>query len=401
MTNIYYLRNYATVAFLAVVAIVVAFFLWFSNSLVRDLAAQERARMQIWADATREIVNAVSSSDMAESDHINFLLSIIKANDNIPVLLTDDNGNIIGHRNFDLPEPVDSLNPMYISPANEVFLKSKFEKLSHSPNVIHISIDNNVSQHIYYEDSTLLRNLSLFPYIQLIVMLAFVAVVYFAVSATKRAEQNKVWVGLSKETAHQLGTPISSLMAWTELLRETGADTSMVEEMDKDVKRLSTIASRFSKIGSQPQREPTDLVNVIQHSAAYMATRISSRVNLTVEACDAPLEVNMSEPLIEWVMENLIKNAVDAMEGLGAIDIKIKREADTAVVLVRDTGKGMSRKMRKNVFRPGFTTKKRGWGLGLTLAKRIIEQYHSGSIVIAASDPGNGTTFRIQLPLIT
>lgn len=386
-------------AFLAVTAAVVAFFLWFSNSLVHDLAAQERARMQIWADATREIVNAVSSSDMAESDHINFLLSIIKANDNIPVLLTDDAGNIIDHRNFNLPEPVDSLNPMYISPANEAFLKSKYEKLSHSPNVIHISIDKGVSQHIYYEDSTLLRNLSLFPYIQLAVMFAFVAVVYFAVSASKRAEQNKVWVGLSKETAHQLGTPISSLMAWTELMRETGADPAMVSEMDKDVRRLSTIASRFSKIGSRPQMEPADLRHTVEHSASYMATRISSRVKLTVESCAEPLEVNMSEPLIEWVMENLIKNAVDAMEGHGAIDISLTCEAGNAVISVSDTGKGMSRKMRKNVFRPGFTTKKRGWGLGLTLAKRIIEQYHSGLITIAASEPGIGTTFRIQLPL--
>lgn len=401
MTNIYDLRNYATVAFLAVTAAVVAFFLWFSNSLVRDLAAQERARMQIWADATREIVNAVSSSDMAESDHINFLLSIIKANDNIPVLLTDDDGNIIDHRNFNLPEPVDSLNPMYISPANEAFLKSKYEKLSHSPNVIHITIDKGISQHIYYEDSTLLRNLSLFPYIQLAVMLAFVAVVYFAVSASKRAEQNKVWVGLSKETAHQLGTPISSLMAWTELMRETSTDPAMVNEMDKDVRRLSTIASRFSKIGSRPQMEPADLRTVAERSATYMATRISSRVKLTVESCDEPLEVNMSEPLVEWVMENLIKNAVDAMEGHGAIDIRLKCEAGNAVILVSDTGKGMSRKMRKNVFRPGFTTKKRGWGLGLTLAKRIIEQYHSGSIAVAASEPGVGTTFRIQLPLRT
>lgn len=397
--NIYDIRRYGTVAFIVIVGVVVAFFLYFSNSLVRDLAVQERARMQIWADATREIVNAVSSADQSESDHIDFLLSIIIANNNIPVLITDDAGNIVDHRNFRLPEPVDSLNPMYVSEANEAYLRQKLEKLSHSPNVIHIAIEPGINQHIYYEDSTLLRNLSLYPYIQLAVMLAFVAVVYVAVSSSKRAEQNKVWVGLSKETAHQLGTPISSLMAWIELMRATDADPEMVEEMDKDVKRLSTIASRFSKIGSRPQMEPVNLNEVVGQSALYMSTRISSRVKLTVDTSPECLEVNMSEPLVEWVMENLIKNAVDAMEAQGSIDIRLSRAGNMAEVLVSDTGKGMSRKMRKNVFRPGFTTKKRGWGLGLTLAKRIIEQYHSGQISVAASEPGKGTTFRILLPL--
>ena len=398
--NIYDIRRYGTVAFLVATGAVVALFLYFSDSLVNDLAEQERARMQIWADATKEIVNATASPDPTASDHIDFLLSIIIANNNIPVLITDDGGNIVDHRNFRLPEPIDSLNPMFISEANEAFLRGKLEKLSHSSNVIHIAIDEGVNQHIYYEDSTLLRHLSLYPYIQLIVMLAFVAVVYFAVNSSRRAEQNKVWVGLSKETAHQLGTPISSLMAWIELMRSMDADPEMVEEMDKDVKRLSTIASRFSKIGSRPQMEDAALAEVVSNSARYMSTRISSRVKLTVEGADEPMDVRMSAPLIEWVMENLIKNAVDAMEAQGAIDISMSRQGNMAEILVTDTGKGMSRKMRKNVFRPGFTTKKRGWGLGLTLAKRIIEQYHSGQICVASSDPGRGTTFRILLPLV-
>lgn len=397
--SIYDIRRYGTATFLVAVGLVVAVFLYFSNSLVSDLAAQERARMQIWADATKEIVNVTASPDSEGSDHIDFLLSIIIANTNIPVLITDDGGNIVDHRNFKLPEPIDSLNPLYISEANKAYLRGKLEKLSHSSNVIDISIAPGVSQHIFYEDSTLLKHLSLYPYIQLIVMLAFVAVVYFAVSSSKRAEQNKVWVGLSKETAHQLGTPISSLMAWVELMRVTDADKEMVEEMDKDVKRLSTIASRFSKIGSKPQMESADLNEVVSRSAAYMATRISARVKLTVTESGVPLTVNMSEPLVEWVMENLIKNAVDAMEAQGAIDIKLSPSGENAQILVKDTGKGMTRKMRKNVFRPGFTTKKRGWGLGLTLAKRIIEQYHNGQIAVVASEPGLGTTFRILLPL--
>ncbi len=399
--NIYDIRRYGTVAFLVTAGIVVGVFLWFSNTLVKDLADQERARMQIWADATKEIVNATSGTDESETAHINFLLSIIKANTNIPVLLTDDAGNIVDHRNLNLPEPVDSLNPLFISEANEKYLRHKLEELGKGQNVIHIAIEPGVRQHIYYEDSTLLRNLSLYPYIQLIVMLAFVAVVYFAVSSSKRAEQNKVWVGLSKETAHQLGTPISSLMAWIELMRAEGIDSDMVTEMDKDVRRLSTIASRFSKIGSRPSMEPCDLDETVRRSVQYMSSRISKRVSLSVSTPREATVVNMSEPLIEWVMENLIKNAVDAMEGEGSIDVRVSSDGPMATILVSDTGKGMTRKMRKNVFRPGFTTKKRGWGLGLTLAKRIIEQYHLGQISVLASEPGRGTTFRILLPLAT
>ncbi len=230
-------------------------------------------------------------------------------------------------------------------------------------------------------------------------MLAFIAVVYFAVSSTKRAEQNKVWVGLSKETAHQLGTPISSLMAWTEILKDTGADPEMVGEMNKDVNRLSTIASRFSKIGSQPQMERDDLNEVVFRAASYMKTRISSRINLSVELCDTPLPVSLSAPLLEWVMENLIKNAVDAMEGTGSIIVATSAAGGKARVTVTDTGKGIPRKNQKTVFNPGFTTKKRGWGLGLTLAKRIVEQYHKGRIFVAWSEPGKGTSFEIDLPI--
>ena len=269
--------------------------------------------------------------------------------------------------------------------------------------MIDIEIAPGNVQHLYYEDSTLLRRLSLYPYIQLLVMAAFILVVYFAVTSSKRAEQNKVWVGLSKETAHQLGTPISSLMAWVELMREQNVDPEIVGEMDKDVRRLSTIASRFSKIGSQPQIERFELGEVVTGAADYMRTRISSRIALTVTVTDGELPVAMSEPLIEWVMENLIKNAVDAMEGAGRITITASADESRrqAIVEVSDTGRGMTRKMRKDVFRPGFTTKKRGWGLGLTLARRIIQQYHHGRIYVSDSEPGAGTTFRILLPLIT
>lgn len=397
--NIYDIRRFGVVAFLIISLAMVAFFLYVSNNLVSDLAVQERERMQIWADATKQIADLGRDGEATSEENIDFLFSIIERNHTIPVVLTDDEGNILLHRNFDLPEPVDSLSPYLISPANEAFLRGKLSSLRNRSNVIHIIISPDNFQHLYYDDSKLLRRLSYYPYIQLLVMLAFIFVVYYAVSSTKRAEQNKVWVGLSKETAHQLGTPISSLMAWMELLQSMGVDAEMVREMNKDVNRLSTIASRFSKIGSKPQMEVDDLNKVVEKASSYMATRISSRINLRVELSAADLSVRLSAPLLEWVMENLIKNAVDAMEGSGSITILTACEGDKALVTVADTGKGIPRKNQKTVFNPGYTTKKRGWGLGLTLAKRIIEQYHSGRIYVMRSEPGVGTTFAIELPL--
>lgn len=360
--------------------------------------------MQIWANATREIAGA-GINDEGQGVDFDFLLSIIEENRNIPVLLTDDNDRIITHRNFNLPEPVDSANPLYISPANRAFLQKKLEGLRNTPNVIHIHITTGVDQHLYYEDSRLLRSLSFYPYVQVLVMLAFIAVLYFAMSSTKKAEQNKVWVGLSKETAHQLGTPISSLMAWTELLPEMGAPREAVDEIEKDVKRLATVASRFGKIGSTPTLELSDVGEVINRSTSYMATRISNRIKLTAEPSTDPLPAMLCEPLFQWVMENLIKNAVDAMDGSGSIDVTTRTEGQgknrKIIIDVTDSGKGIPRKNFKTVFHPGYTTKKRGWGLGLALAKRIVEQYHNGQIFVAASTPGQGTTFRIIVPAAT
>ena len=387
------------VTFLLVSLGLVAFFIYVSNNLVRDLAEQERERMQIWADATKQIADLGQYDDASSAENIEFLFSIIERNHTIPVLLTDDDGNILLHRNFDLPEEVDPSAPYFLSVANDQFLHRRLATLRNSQNVIHIIITPDNLQHLYYDDSKLLKRLSYYPYIQLGVMLVFIFVVYFAVNSTRRAEQNKVWVGLSKETAHQLGTPISSLMAWMELLRTMGVDEDTVAEMDKDVNRLSTIASRFSKIGSRPQMEVENLNDIVAHAASYMSTRISSRIDLTVSLSDKALPVRLSAPLLEWVMENLIKNAVDAMEGSGKIDIVTLSDGKRAVVNVTDTGKGIARKHQKTVFNPGYTTKKRGWGLGLTLAKRIIEQYHLGKIFVSWSEPGEGTRFTITMPL--
>ena len=402
MANIYDIRRYGKWVFLTIAAAVVVIFLYVSSNMVRDLARSERERMQIWADATKEIVkqlDAEAGDPNIPGADIDFLLRIIEGNTTIPVLLTDDAGNILNFRNFNLPEPVDSLNPMELSEVNRAFLRDRLEDLSHTNNKIDIVIAEGLQQHLYYEDSTLLKRLSLFPYIQLLVMIVFLLVVYFAVLNTKKAEQNKVWVGLSKETAHQLGTPISSLMAWMELLPEMGVDRDTVSEMDKDVRRLSTIASRFSKIGSKPQLEAGDVDETVRHAASYMGTRISPRIQFNTTFCDGPLPAMVSAPLFEWVMENLIKNAVDAMEGHGILGVETLRDGNSAVIEVTDTGKGIPRKNQKTVFNPGFTTKKRGWGLGLTLAKRIIEQYHHGRIFVKTSQPGVGTTFRIEIPL--
>ena len=391
-------RRYGKPALLLAAVAVVATFLYVSTGLVRDLSQQERERMEIWADATREIVGAAYDDAGAPVD-FDFLLRIIQANRTIPVVLTDDAGNIIDHRNFVLPEPVDSLNPLALSPANEQFLRSKVARLSHTSNVIDIAVAPGVNQRLYYEDSTLLKRLSYYPYVVIAVMAAFVFVVYFAVISTKKAEQNKVWVGLSKETAHQLGTPISSLMAWLELLPDMGVDADTIAEMSKDVNRLSTIASRFSKIGSVPQMDVTDLNTIVGGAVGYMQTRVSGRIALAWQPATDALPVMACAPLFEWVMENLIKNAVDAMEGYGNITVTTGRDAAHAFIEVADTGKGIARKNFKTVFTPGFTTKKRGWGLGLTLAKRIIAEYHGGDIYVKASTPGVGTTFRIDVPL--
>ena len=408
LRNIYDSRRIWKVVFIAISLVLVALFLYISNNLVKDLAQQERERMEIWANATRELTTLGSEPEVDADGNpigkggtdVDFLLSIIEANHNIPVLLVDDKGNILDHRNFRLPDPVDSLS-FEISPTNLEYLNKKLRQLKNSQNKIEIKIDDQTEQYLYYEDSTLLRRLAYFPYIQLAVLILFFAIAYFALMSIKRAEQNKVWVGLSKETAHQLGTPISSLMAWTQLLETMGVDKSIVTDMDKDVKRLSTIADRFSKIGSMPDKELVPINEAVTSSLEYMRARIPKRVSLNIHTNDQTNNgVMLSQTLFAWVMENLTKNAVDAMDGEGRLDITVEDSPNNVVILVKDTGKGIARKNFKNVFNPGFTTKKRGWGLGLTLVKRIIEEYHNGQIYIKESEVGKGTTFGIELPKV-
>ncbi|MDO4510376.1 MAG: HAMP domain-containing sensor histidine kinase [Bacteroidales bacterium] len=408
LRNIYDSRRIWKLALLAVSLVLVAGFIWISNNLVKDLAKQERDRMEIWADATKELAS-MSNEPAIDADgnvmmptDIDFLFSIIERNHSIPVLLVDDHGQILQYRNFTLPEPIDSLNPLALSKANEAYLQQKLAKLKNSSNKIDITIDDHTTQHLFYEDSDVLRRLAYYPYIQLAVLLLFLAIAYFALISVKKAEQNKVWVGLSKETAHQLGTPISSLMAWTQLLSAMGVDQSVVADMDKDVNRLSKIADRFSKIGSMPDKELAFINEAVETSLEYMSKRIPKRVALTLHLAEEEnCGVMLCQSLFEWVMENLTKNAVDAMGGEGSIDITVhSRGQQHVTILVTDTGKGIPRKNFKTVFNPGYTTKKRGWGLGLTLVKRIIEEYHDGKIYVKESEVGRGTTFCIEIPMV-
>lgn len=396
--DIYHSRRVWKWVLVVVSLLIVGNFLYFSNNLVKDLSEQERDRMQIWADATKELATASFASDSASTANVNFLLGIIETNDNIPVLLVDDSDNIMLHRNFTLPEPPDSLALYELAPVNENFLKEKLKNLKNTSNHIEIQIDESITQHLYYEDSTLLRRLLFYPYVLIGVLGVFILVVYFALISIKKAEQNKVWVGLSKETAHQLGTPISSLMAWMQMLEVTELEKSIVTDMNKDVTRLSIIADRFSKIGSKPEMELAFINESVTKSLEYMRSRISQRVKLTINLSQDECGTLLCMSLFEWVMENLTKNAVDAMQGEGAIDVTVSSNATTIFIDVADTGKGIARKNFKTVFHPGFTTKKRGWGLGLTLVKRIIEEYHGGRIYVKESEIGKGTTFRIELP---
>lgn len=392
------------IIFLALSLVTVIGFLLVSNNLVNQLADQERERMNIWAKATERIARADMNAD------VEFLLSIISQNNSIPVMVADSAFNIIEYRNYNLPDKSDKPGTpvQMLSERNRKYLISRLHKpggntplsvmAENNPHFIKVEVFET-NQYIYYEDSLVLRSLSLYPYIQLLAMLVIVLVIYYALIYSKKAEQNRVWVGLSKETAHQLGTPISSLMAWTQYLESIGADKEITTEIDKDVKRLSTIADRFSKIGSQPELKPELINETVTSSLGYMSNRISRKVKITMNLADEDHEVKLSRSLFEWVMENMTKNAVDAMDGEGSITIATGTDKDKIFIEIKDTGKGIQRKNFKTVFNPGYTTKKRGWGLGLTLAKRIIEQYHLGRIFVSRSEPGVGTTFAIDIPL--
>ena len=380
------IRRVKILLVLAAVMIAVAS-LVVSHILTRDLADEERGKMEVWAEAMRTLNRADENTD------INLVLKVINGNNTIPVIVLDSKGRVQDFRNIDIPDAKTYSDSL-------AFAESMSKQLLNENHSIRISLDDGIPTDyidVCYSDSLMLRRLAFYPYVQLGVVMIFVVIAIFALLTSKRAEQNKVWVGLSKETAHQLGTPISSLMAWTEMLKESYPDDSLIPEMDKDVKRLQLIADRFSKIGSLPEPVPASLAEVLNHVIDYMDRRTSKKVTMVRDFPEHDVVVKIHASLFEWVIENLCKNAVDAMEGEGRITLAYREEGTRAVIEVTDTGKGIRKKDIRNVFRPGFTTKKRGWGLGLSLAKRIVEEYHHGHIFVKKSEVGVGTTFRIEL----
>ena len=367
--------------FIAIASTIALVSLFFTNRLVNQLANEERQKIEIWADATRLVAHAEGDADLT------LIMHVLEGNTTIPVIMVDTQDHFITSRN--IREPKTNL---------QAFREATIARLKHKHPPIEIDIDQHTKQYIYYDDSYLIKELAYFPYIQLGVIALFILVSFWAFSGTKKAEQNQVWVGLSKETAHQLGTPISSLMAWIELLKTRFPDDMLLPEMEKDIKRLKTIAERFSKIGSKPELIAIPIMDALDGAITYMRNRISNKVVIEVkQQLPDTAEAAINVPLFEWVIENLCKNAIDAMNGSGKITITLTENSHFYLIDVQDTGKGMAKHLFRTIFNPGFTTKKRGWGLGLSLAKRIIEEYHQGKIYVKQSEINQGTIFRIAL----
>lgn len=359
----------------------------YTHRIARNLRAEEQSRMEVWAEAMRTL-------SMADDDtNLSLVLKVINENNYIPVIVLDSKGQATTFRNVRLH------GQNYQDSLQEATLKGR--QLLDDGRCIRIQLGNSTGSdyiNVCYDDSRILKQLNYFPYVYLAIVVIFFGVVIFALLMSKRAEQNRVWAGLSKETAHQLGTPISSLMAWVEILKEEYPNDELIPEMDKDVQRLQLIADRFSKVGSKPEMKEESLTTVIDHVVDYMDRRTSRRVRMIKDVPDHDIMVCLNVNLFEWVVENLCKNAADAMGGgAGTITLRLEETGKLAVLEVSDTGKGIRKKDLANVFRPGFTTKKRGWGLGLSLAKRIVEDYHKGRIFVKWSEVGVGTTFRIEL----
>lgn len=379
-TKLFELSRHFKLVFIVVGAAIIIVSTLFTNKLANSLALEEQKKIEIWAEATRQFILA------DENTNIDFILSIIEGNTTIPVVIVDEKDQLLHSRNI-------------VEPRNnkEEFYKEKIAGLKSKREAIVVNL-GETKQYIYYDDSLLLRQLYYFPYIQLGVIIIFLLISFFAFSSTKNAEQNRVWVGLSKETAHQLGTPISSLLAWVDLLKARYAEDKLITEMSKDVNRLRIIAERFSKIGSAPDLHVVSLNEALENAVQYINNRSSQKVEIECHfRNEHPVFALLNVPLFEWVVENLCKNAIDAMDGSGRIDLYVEQKENEIIIDVKDTGKGIERNKYKTVFSPGFTTKKRGWGLGLSLAKRIIESYHNGKIYVKHSEIGKGTTFRIEL----
>jgi signal transduction histidine kinase len=368
---------------LLIVAIIIGLSsLYYTNQLVKDLSVEEREKVALWAKATQKLI----AMDINQGD-FELLFEVLENNNTVPVILANSDGDTLSTRNLDKKK----LNhPRY--------LDRQLAKMKAANEPIVISLGDGGDQYVFFRDSLLLTRLQYFPYIQLGVIFLFIMVSYFAFSSSRMAEQNQVWVGLSKETAHQLGTPTSSLMAWLELLKMKKADENSIYELEKDVKRLEKIADRFSKIGSKPVLGEENLTRVIEQAVEYIKTRSPEKVVFELKASKGEeMVVKLNPGLFEWVIENLCKNSMDAMGGDGKISIVIRRDGNWVHTDVHDQGRGIPKNLHKTIFKPGYTSKPRGWGLGLSLSKRIVESYHSGKIYVVSSEPEKGTLIRISL----
>ena len=381
INNLYEISQRLKLIFILIAIAIVLVSTLFTNNLAKSLTIEERKKVEIWAEAIRQ-------SNLAdENTNLDLVIKIIESNTTIPIIYTDAKNQVIFSRNLDEPKV-----------SNPEFYKKEIQRFNAKRPPIELKIDKDTKQYLYYDESRFIKQLYYFPYVQLGVIFVFLLVAFFAFSGTKKAEQNQVWVGLSKETAHQLGTPISSLLAWVDLLKMRHQEDKLIGEMEKDVNRLRIIAERFSKIGSKPDLQVVSLNETLINSVQYMSNRSSQKVAIKCHfPDDEHLFIRLNVPLFEWVIENLCKNAIDAMDGVGSIDINVIPKNEEVYIDVKDTGKGMDKHKFKVIFTPGFTTKKRGWGLGLSLAKRIIEEYHGGKIFVKQSELNMGTVFRIIL----
>ena len=374
-----WLSNNLYTLILTILLVIVVLSVSFTTRLANKFAEEEYRKIELWAEATRQLIMA------DEDDNIDLILSVMEGNTTIPVYMVDSAHQLLLSRNVQEPKH-----------NKEEFYKQRINDLRQSQEPIVVQVNEEVTQYIYYEDSTLLRRLYWFPYVQLAVIIAFIAIAVIALIMAQRSEQNSLWVGLSKETAHQLGTPISSLNAWNELLKATYPNDTLLPQMDEDIRRLQMIAERFSKIGSQPTLDQQAILPIVQSAMEYMRMRTSNKITYTLQA-ESDCQVLVCKPLFEWVIENLCKNAIDSMEGKGDIMLSLIIQENKVHLDITDTGKGIDRRHFKTIFKPGYTSKKRGWGLGLSLAKRIIEDYHRGKLFVKQSQIGVGSTFRITL----
>ena len=380
--NIYYRNTLWKLALLFFAVIIGLFSLLYTQKLVKSLKTEERKKVELWAEATRQLIISPDTSG-----YLAFLSSINENNNTIPVIWTDGSDNIISARNFD---PVRIKDPE--------FLKKELLRMKEKNPPIIIEFDDGQIQRIYFRESIILRKLTYYPYVQLSIIILFILVSYMAFSSSRKAEQNQVWVGMSKETAHQLGTPTSSLAGWIEILQIKHPEITITEELSRDLARLEKVTERFSKIGSKPDLTNENIIAVIIQTIDYLKLRTSSKVVISIHTGNLEeVVILINSALFSWVIENVCKNAIDAITGEGEIIIRVTENDQTAFIDISDNGKGIPKSAMKKIFKPGYTTKKTGWGLGLSLAKRIIEEYHDGKIFVRHSEIGKGSSIRIAM----